>query len=683
LQSLAWYWRRLRSMPPAEVGWRVRNVLRQGVDLCVLPLRSRPLPLERIAARNGSTPWRRSGLLNEVLLGVADERIETILSAAERAALVSRADAICRNRLRLFDVAACDLGPEVDFNCEYIAGLPTPRCFADHIDYRDYAAVGDARIAWEPARHQHLVVLGRAYRVTGERRYAEKVVEQVESWIRQCPYGMGMQWRSPLELAIRLINWVWAFELIKPSGLLTSAWGKLVLPVVHRHLWEIARKYSRHSSANNHLIGEAAGVWIGSNYFHTLKGVSRWARESREILIAESARQIHADGGHREQAFGYHLFVLEFLLLCGWVARRRDWDFPATYWDNVTRMLSFAEAMLDGGDAAPMFGDCDDGYVLDLNSPAERAHTLVALGAAVCPREEPPPAVLSGQEAIYWLTGPAPCVAGGAGAAAGAPTAVEPRPLQSRAFPDSGCYLLQTGHRRSADRVSVVFDCGPLGFGPIAAHGHADALSVALRVSGIEVLIDPGTYDYFTWRPWRDYFRSTRAHNAVVVDDENQSEMLGLFLWGRRAEARCTLWEPTADGGRVTGEHNGYARLPDPVSHRRSVMLRGSEAYLLIEDELEAGGAHAATLCLHFAEHCRVAAVTGGAYTVAWPGGEGVLEVDPSLEVRLLIGSEDPIAGWVSRGYHDRRPATTLVGRRQWSGNLRLRTCMRWAQLSV
>src|SRR5690606_18145054 len=105
------------------------------------------------------------------------------------------------------------------WNYEYKAQRPTPLIRSPRIDYRDYAETGDCKFVWEPSRHQHWVVLGRAYRLTGDAHYAQEVIDQLESWSQACPFGYGMQWRSPLELAIRLIQWVWALELIRPSGL--------------------------------------------------------------------------------------------------------------------------------------------------------------------------------------------------------------------------------------------------------------------------------------------------------------------------------------------------------------------------------------------------------------------------------------------------------------------------------
>ena len=101
----------------------------------------------------------------------------------------------------------------------------------------------------------------------------------------------------------------------------------------------------------------------------------------------------------------------------------------------------------------------------------------------------------------------------------------------------------------------------------IAAHGHADALAFTLSLGGEEFLIDPGTYAYHTQKLWRDYFRGTYAHNTVRVDEVDQSEIGGNFMWMRKA--RATLLRHEAQGSQQSwaASHDGYRRLPDPVTH--------------------------------------------------------------------------------------------------------------------
>lgn len=687
MQSYEWYMHRLRSMSPGEVFWRIKSKARQALDRPLAPLRRRPPAMAKIATAQGALWTVRPEAVGRELPGVGADPEWLPLFSGWKAALLDRAERIARNRLTLFDLEDHDLGPQIDWNYEYKAGRKTPLTYAPDIDYRDHAEVGDCKFAWEPSRHYHLVTLARAYRVSGERAFALAVLEQVESWMDACPYGLGMQWRSPLELSIRMINWVWALELIRPSGLITPSRATRILGSVYRHLWEISRNYSRYSSANNHLIGEAAGVFIAASYFSGLNSAPRWRREAREILLHEISRQTYQDGGNREQAFGYHLFVLEFLLLAGLVARNRAEDFPPAYWKILEQMFEFVCGMIEGGEQPPMFGDADDGYVLDLGSGRPMPRELLAVGAALFdrgdfkaearegrgPGHESTPAASPSEgfsEQAFWLLGKS-------GFERYARLAVRPEEelIAPRAFPASGYYLLQGGRRGSEDRISALFDCGELGLAPIAAHGHADALSFTLRAFGRDIFVDPGTYDYFTYRPWRSYFRSTRAHNVVVVDGRDQSEMLGPFLWGRRAQARCTRWETTGAGAVAAGEHDGYSTIPaGGVVHRRRVAFSRADRRLIIEDELVGAGGHSAEWCFHLAEECSLRREDGNRFVIGAPPGEVTLELDDSLAVTVLEGSEDPIAGWVSRGYHRKSKSATILARREWEGRVNVST---------
>jgi hypothetical protein len=629
----------------------------------------RPIgPAAAASAKVRATPGFR---VSDVAPGAWATAPAGSLEAGWRDRLVARAEGLAAHRLSFFSLHDVDLGHPIDWNREHEAGRATPMGFAPRIDYRDYRVTGDAKVAWEPSRHHQLVVLARAYRATGDERHARAALGQLQSWIEECPFPFGMQWRSPLELAIRLINWVFALDLVHETGLLEGDLKHLVLHSAHRHLWEVARKFSRGSSANNHLIGEAAGVFVGASYFSGLPSASRWRDEARAILLKEVESQTYPEGGNRELALGYHVFALQFFLVAGLAARRSGHEFPAAYWSRVEDMCGFLAAMGEGGEL-PLYGDADDGYVLDLGAPRGDWRGMLCVGAGLFGRSDLKAVAGGWSEAAAWLLGPDERHRF---EALGPPPQAS---LPSRAFPASGHYLLQSG--AGGDRVSVLFDCGELGFGSIAAHGHADALSVTLRLGGDDVLVDPGTYDYFTHPDWRRYFRSTAGHNTVVVDDCDQSEMQGLFLWGARAVARCLAFEPSAGGGRVVGEHDGYARLADPVVHRRTVELDHDAGRVVFRDEIAATGAHEVAIFFHFSEGCRVSEGSGPARDVTVAGRHLRFETDSRLALSVLLGSERPIGGWVSRGYHRRVEAPTLVARGRFRGPATLVTQIRLKQ---
>jgi len=653
-------------MSPAEMLWRARSRVHARTDRLLLSRRQRQQPLSAILASERG----RDGGGVAVADTEASQRLSGPDSGAERewySRLLAEADRIVAHRLSYLSLADQDLGTPIDWHRDHRANVAAPKLFAPTIDYRDFHVTGDCKYVWEPNRHHQFVLLGRAYRASGDRRYAEAMVEQIDSWLVQNPYGIGMNWRSPLEMGVRLINWVWAIELIQPSGLVAGELETRLLNATYRHVWDIVRKFSRASSANNHLIGEAAGVFVATSYFRNLRKADGWRATSKAILSEEILRQTCPDGGGREQALGYHLFVLQFFAIAGLIARRTRADFPDPYWARLEAMFDFAGAMSEGGEALPMFGDADEGYVLDLGGERGDWREWMAVGAILF--ERPHFKAWAGRysETAWWLLGPESRDRWERIDASG----VE-QSISSRAFPDTGYYLLQWGGRSNGDRISVVFDCGELGYLSIAPHGHADALSFTLRAFGLDVIVDPGTYDYFTYPEWRTYFRSTRGHNTVIIDDQDQSEMLGPFMWGKKAKARCVSWEPSDHGGKVVGEHDGYTRLREPVLHRRTVELDGQARVVTIRDEVFALGTHDVRLYFHLAEHCTAERIDGSRYQLDVGPGGVTIELDPRLAVDEFHGSEDPIAGWVSRGYHRKTKSTTLVGRCRSDGKISL-----------
>ncbi len=653
-------------MSPAEIAWRVRGKVQQAADRRLLDRRQRRLPRGQFTTW---TPGGWPGRTEAVDPGwpMPGEAGSANGCEAWRGALILGAERILSHRLDLFDLEGVAVGDPIDWNREFKAGKAAPRGFAGGIDYRDHSLTGDCKFVWEPSRHQHLVTLGRAYRLTGDVRYAGEVVAQIRSWIDQCPFGTGMNWRSPLELGIRLINWVWALELIRPAEVISAEDMELILGSVQQHCREISGKYSRYSSANNHVIGEAAGVFIASSYFHGLHRAATWRERSRRLLMEEIGRQTHADGGNVEQALGYHLFVLEFLTLAGVVAKRCGEDFPRAYWQTLDRMYQFLLGFVEGGEHAPMFGDADDGYVIQLCDRKASMRDWLGVGGRLLDDSAMNAEAGERLETAWWLLGGEDPVRAGR-------SATFRDPLGARAFPQTGCYLLQGGHRGEEDRVSVSFDCGELGFGAIAAHGHADALSITLRAFGEDILVDPGTYDYFTYPSYRRYFRSTAAHNTIEVDGEDQSEMLGPFLWGRRAKARCLTWEPSEDGGVVAGEHDGYAHLGGGVTHHRRIELSVARGELVVRDELNGTGAHRVAQHWHFGEGVGLELRDGTTCVATSKRGTVLFSFEPGLDLQVLKGSEHPVSGWFSPGYHRKSQVWTLSASAHFQGRLRLTT---------
>jgi hypothetical protein len=242
-----------------------------------------------------------------------------------------------------------------------------------------------------------------------------------------------------------------------------------------------------------------------------------------------------------------------------------------------------------------------------------------------------------------------------------------------QAFPQGGYYVLATG-RGSKDEMVVVFDAGPLGLSPLYAHGHADALSFWLSYGGCEFFIDPGTFCYYTNEVWRAYFRGTASHNTLRLDDADQSVPGGRFLWRYAAHCQAEHVEDTADYVTVTGCHDGYRRLADPVMHWRELCLQKKSRTLVITDRLECHGRHDVEMFFHFSPQCQVRQVSGRSFEAVNGHKRLCLRLDTQFQTTLYRGSEQPTAGWVAPAFGVKKPTFTLICRAPVAGATQFRT---------
>jgi hypothetical protein len=587
-------------------------------------------------------------------------------------ALLVAADRVLAGRYSFFDLEDCDLGDPPQWNRDPLTHRVAATRPANSIDYRDERVVGNIKYLWEANRHLHLPTLAQAHALTGDARYALAIRAQLDSWFEQCPVGRGPNWVSALELGIRLINWSITWQLIGGSRarLFSDAEGAAFrerwLRSIYEHARMVVGNFSRYSSANNHLIGEAAGVLVAASTWPLWPQMRSWGDRCQQILEEECLKQNAPDGGNREQAFSYQTFVIDFLLIAGLAARGRGEDFSPVYWRRLELMIDFLASMTDMAGRLPMIGDADDGYVVRLASePGFSAHgSLVATGAVLFDRKDLAAKAgaidgktvsLLGIEAVRKLTQLKDRGRSGF------------RPRQQ--FSESGYYLLGAGFG-TPEEVRLLVDAGALGYLSTAAHGHADALSFVLSIGDREILVDPGTYSYHTEPVWRDYFRSTRAHNTVGIDGLDQSVQAGNFMWSDHARARCVEFHPGPGRQHFVGEHDGYRRLDDPLVHRREIHLDPDARRIEVVDSLVCEGEHLACRSWHFSEACQVEQegstirVTNGFTQVTFEPGE-------ELE-RVEIHRGDDQGGWISRRFGHKQPTTTV----RWYSRIEGRTML-------
>jgi hypothetical protein len=639
---MVWWMNRLRCMSVAEMGYRVRQAARTRMARSAAG-RAAPEPLPR------ARTFRIQG---------APE-----LAPGQVEALLAEADRICAGHVVLFADRSFDVGVPTVWNRDPYTGVTGPSIFAGDISHDKSEVVGDIKHVWELNRHLHLVRLAQAWSVSGDVRWLHAIEQQLRSWLDQCPPLIGPNWMSPMELGIRLINWALLWQLVggEASSLFAGESGQRLradwLASIHAHCRTISRNLSRHSSANNHLIGELAGLFVAASVWPCWKASNGWMEKARLELEQQARLQYSLDGVNHEQAFGYHVFSAEFLFVAGLVGLACDVPFSRTYWSVLQRALRFLRSVRDVGGNVPNVGDSDDGSVFRLDAAgSDRAAQLLALGEAVfgVPERVPGSAIAStpasSHAGVRWLLHALP---------GRRPDADTHEPDTGWAFPDGG-YLLFGSQFGEENEIKGMLDCGPLGYLGIAAHGHADALALTLSVAGEEVLVDSGTYSYWQDRKWRDYFRGTSAHNTVRIDGRDQSVSGGRFMWLRKARASIERMPASPHEFDFRGSHDGYTRLADPVRHLRSVRFDASTSTLTVRDEVAAKKAHAFEQFWHFAPELNVRLTSSGLHVRGKRFAMQMHSTGRDLKLELVRGAENPPLGWHSRCYQSKQPSDVL-----------------------
>ena len=584
------------------------------------------------------------------------------------------ADQVLAGRFNVFALHELALGFPPNWNQDPKTRTIVPLVFGKTLNYRDERIVGDIKYLWEPNRHLALVTLAQTWQLTKDAKYASGCQTLLDSWFEQCPYPMGVNWVSSSEHAIRLLNWSFAWHLLGGdqgplfSGAAGAEFRNRWLNAVFQHCHFIAGHFSLHSSANNHLLGEYMGLLVGAITWPMWPESSDWKQTAVRGFEFEALLQNGADGVNREQAVYYQHEVMDMLLLVGLIGRANGVEFSTAYWKRLELMMNFLAAVMDRAGNMPMIGDADDGLMVRLSQEANWSvyRSLLATGAVLFSRGDLAAKAGHFDDKSRWLLGDS-----AADIFADLPRPISEHPQMT--FSDSGYFLMGTRYG-AIDEIRAVVDCGPLGYLSIAAHGHGDALSFMLSAGGHELLVDPGTYAYHTQERWRKYFRGTFAHNTVRIDELDQSEMGGNFLWLRKANAHCDVVETNGAPQKFSGWHDGYHRLKDPVTHKREIVFTAANNCFDVIDVVHCKGEHKVELCWHFAEHCDVSCSAGQIAAVAGQVNLTMVMAERALSPILLRGEEDPPAGWVSRSFDVKTPTTTAVWRGVVQGNTRFLT---------
>lgn len=430
-----------------------------------------------------------------------------------------------------------------------------------------YWPVKDNELRWQLHRHKWFTPMGKAYRVSGDEKYAKEWTKQYIDWIKKNPlvkidkseYEMAddklkgdaenvrFAWR-PLEVSNRLQDQTSQFQLFLPSPSFTPEFLTEFLVNYHKHSVHILNNYS---DQGNHLLFEAQRMIYAGAFFPEFKDAQTWRKSGIDILNREINVQVYPDGGQFELDPHYHLAAINIFCKALRIADMNGFrnEFPQSYLDTVENMIVFYMNISFPDYTNPCFSDAKLTTKREMIKNYKDWSKLFPENKAI----------------LYFAT------EGKKG---------ELPAYLSKGFLKSGFFVFRNSW--GTDATQMVVKAGPKGFW----HCQPDNGTFELWFNGKNLFADSGSYVYAgkgEVMEWRNWFRQTRVHNTLTLSDKNLET----------TESVTKLWQPEGNVQTLVTENPGYKNL----KHRRSVFFVDN-AYFVIVDE--AVGSAKGVVNLHY-----------------------------------------------------------------------------------
>jgi uncharacterized heparinase superfamily protein len=580
---------------------------------------------------------------------------------------IAAADQVCQHIFDLLGSGPTPLGPRIDWHVDFKSGHRwDPRQYYSDVRPAPYPGGYDLKVPWELSRCQHFAWLGQAYWLTGDERYPGEFVAQVSDWLAQNPPPWGVNWGCTMDVAIRVVNWLWGYAFCQSSPALTAEFRLAFHKSLLQHGRHIRQnlEYSETLTSNHYLSNLVGLVYLGV-LLPEFPEAAEWRAFGLRELEQEMFKQVYADGIDFEASTNYHRMVTEFFLSATLLAERNGHGFSPTYLARLEGMVAAVLHLTQADGTTPLIGDVDNGRLHRLKAWggsllewSDFRH-LLAIGAVRFQRADFAQAAGDQWEEASWIWGKEALAA--QAASGSAQTAA-----RSQAFAEAGWYVIRHGEQQA------LVSAGPNGQLGNGGHAHNDKLSLTLHAGGQAWLVDPGTFVYTADYAKRNRFRSTAAHNTIMVAGEEQNRFAPnpaqIFQLQEDARPVVLRWEPRNHSTLFVGEHYGYGRLPTPVVHRRTIYYDGAAAVWLLQDELPGWAGQEAVAHFHFAPGLAVERASDRPMITA------TNQRGDQLTLLALTPGAIPTltTGWVSPGYGVKTEAAVVNW--PWSGE-----AMRWA----
>jgi len=457
----------------------------------------------------------------------------------------------------------------------YFVGNP-PDWYANPVHDNEYVWVLNRMFYWR--------TLLAAFTLTGQRRFAQKVIGELRDWLARCPcppivtdfatvYDSFSHpvtpWRS-LEVGIRMYEtWPWIVDHLLGTDLLTPEILADLAVSFHMHgevLSTICPVFWPKAD-HNHYLMENLGLLKLACTFPSLKKSALWKDHAVHELERCAAAQITEDGGQIEGCPHYHNGCVYWFCLAQHIANRYDLRFSDDYTRRVKNMLTYSlNSFRPTGTSVP-WGDSDADRIA-INSALWEHIAFGDLDAMRLLVQ------LSGTKAVYqelfkniWHIPDIERLF------AELEQPISRVPARVSWQHNLKQVMLRTGW--DSDAFSLFFAARS----PVNnSHAHIDPMGFDFTALGKPLIVDPGRYCYRDDEDRRT-FKSAAWHNTLTVNHRDPFEYKTSWVYGSQKEASILH---VIDQPRLLAveaiQHN-Y----EPTVHRRAVLLIDSTALIVLD----------------------------------------------------------------------------------------------------
>ena len=600
--------------------------------------------------------------------GLSDEALPARLLERcpdERQRILAEADALCEGRFDLLGYRGLTFGDPVDWHLDPVARRRVPLLHWSRINPFDVALCGDSRLIWALNRHQWLVLLGEAYRLTGEWRYAERFEDTIRDWIRVNPAGLGINWASSREVAYRLVAWCWALVLFWPAPVLTADLLTLMLDEMRLHALHIERYPSYGGPPNWPLTVEASALFYVGCLFPELRRAAYWRRKGQALLERHVLADLSPEGRSAAPSTSHHRRMAEAALHMLVLADRNAVPVAPLVRERVRALLHAAlplrrpdGLMMQVGEA-----EADGEWMLPL-LPRHGAdwRGLFAVAAAVLAVPQYAWAAGGLSSEVVWFLGTA---------GAEAFDRLAPAPPDSAAFEEpapGGCVPMRSGWERESHQL--VFGS----FGDRADAGGEDPLGIQCATFGEPVVIDAALSGPAGHREWQAFIRMTSQRSTVLIDGLASGARPSDQPARRTGRPRAVLrqWCRNERFELADADDEGSRCLPQPVVHRRRVLFV-KRAYWVLIDDVQGAGRHRVDLVFQLA--AQRAQLDASLWATVWTANGPGLAIKPFADLALRGTIQDGVHETAGRTEHP-QPVRTLCYSAEGETPIRLVTIL-------